>query len=194
MTQGARRPRGWQRRSRRTCGTWRCRLPDSRSSSATSLPATTWCSSSGRIPASLLCRFSKVASGGELARAMLALRLVVAGGRPTLVFDEVDAGIGGAAADAVGRALAELAAHHQVLVVTHLPQVAAFAHHQFVVEKQVHLGRTRAVGPSPRSPDERVVELARMLSGRPASSSARRHAEELLADAAKVRVAPAAMD
>jgi len=136
---------------------------------------------------------NKVASGGELARAMLALRLVVAGGRPTLVFDEVDAGIGGAAAEAVGRALAELAAHHQVLVVTHLPQVAAFANHQFVVEKQVHLGRTRAVV-RPLGHEERVVELARMLSGRPASASARHHAEELLADAAKIRVAPAAMD
>ncbi|MGO9344636.1 MAG: DNA repair protein RecN [Acidimicrobiales bacterium] len=135
----------------------------------------------------------KVASGGELARAMLALRLVVAGGRPTLVFDEVDAGIGGAAAEAVGRALAELSAHHQVLVVTHLPQVAAFAHHQFVVEKQVHHGRTTAVV-RPLGHEERVVELARMLSGRPASASARHHAEELLADAAKIRVAPAAMD
>jgi DNA repair protein RecN (Recombination protein N) len=136
---------------------------------------------------------SKVASGGELARAMLALRLVVAGGRPTLVFDEVDAGIGGAAAVAVGRALAELAETHQVLVVTHLPQVAAYAHHQFVVEKQAHLGRTRAVV-RPLDHDERVVELARMLSGRPTSESARRHAEELLADAEKVRVAPAPMD
>jgi DNA repair protein RecN (Recombination protein N) len=137
--------------------------------------------------------FHKVASGGELARAMLALRLVVAGGRPTLVFDEVDAGIGGTAADAVGRALAELAEHHQVLVVTHLPQVAAFAHHQVVVEKQVHLGRTRAAV-RPLGHEERVVELARMLSGRPSSSSARRHAEELLDDAAKVRVTTSAMD
>ncbi len=76
---------------------------------------------------------------------------------------------------------------------THLPQVAAFAHHQLLVEKQVHLGRTRAVV-RPLSDEERVVELARMLSGRPASTSARRHAEELLADAAKVRPAPAAMD
>lgn len=136
---------------------------------------------------------NKVASGGELARAMLALRLVVAGGRPTLVFDEVDSGIGGAAAVAVGQALAELADRHQVLVVTHLPQVAAFADHQFVVEKQAHLGRTKAVV-RPLGHDERVVELARMLSGRPASASARRHAEELLADAAKVRVDPSAMD
>ncbi len=135
----------------------------------------------------------KVASGGELARAMLALRLVVAGGRPTLVFDEVDAGIGGAAADAVGRALAELARSHQVLVVTHLPQVAAFAHHQFVVEKQVHLGRTMAVV-RPLGREERVEELARMLSGRPASTSARHHAEELLSDAENIRVPPSRMD
>jgi DNA repair protein RecN (Recombination protein N) len=124
---------------------------------------------------------------------MLALRLVVAGGRPTLVFDEVDAGIGGAAADAVGRALAELAAHHQVLVVTHLPQVAAFADNQVVVEKQVDLGRTRATVRH-LEPHERVIELARMLSGRPSSASARRHAEELLADAEKVRVTRSGMD
>jgi len=147
----------------------------------------------GANPGEASLPLHKVASGGELARAMLALRLVVAGGRPTLVFDEVDAGIGGAAADAVGRALAELAAHHQVLVVTHLPQVAAFAHNQVVVEKQVDLGRTRA---SVRhlEPHERVIELARMLSGRPSSASARRHAEELLADAEKVRVTPSQMD
>jgi DNA repair protein RecN (Recombination protein N) len=147
----------------------------------------------GANPGEPSLSLSKVASGGELARAMLALRLVVAGGRPTLVFDEVDAGIGGTAAVAVGRALAELAETHQVLVVTHLPQVAAYAHQQFVVEKQAHVGRTRAVVRR-LNHDERVVELARMLSGRPASESARRHAEELLADAEKIRVAPAPMD
>jgi DNA repair protein RecN (Recombination protein N) len=147
----------------------------------------------GANPGEASLPLHKVASGGELARSMLALRLVVAGGRPTLVFDEVDAGIGGAAADAVGRALAELAEHHQVLVVTHLPQVAAFAHNQVVVEKQVDLGRTRATVRN-LEPRERVIELARMLSGRPSSASARRHAEELLADAEKVRVAPSQMD
>lgn len=135
----------------------------------------------------------KVASGGELARTMLAIRLVVSGGRPTLVFDEVDAGIGGAAADAVGRALAALALGHQVLVVTHLPQVAAFAESHFVVEKQVQGGRTVA-SVSELDDEDRVIELARMLSGRPDSTSARRHAEELLEEAAKVRVASPELD
>jgi DNA repair protein RecN (Recombination protein N) len=129
---------------------------------------------------------SKVASGGELARAMLALRLVVAGGRPTLVFDEVDAGIGGAAAEAVGRALGSLARRYQVLVVTHLPQVAAFAESQFVVEKSVQKGRTRAVVRRVEG-EERTEEMARMLSGRPASESGRRHAKELLEEAEQSR-------
>jgi DNA repair protein RecN (Recombination protein N) len=124
---------------------------------------------------------------------MLAIRLVVHGGRPTLVFDEVDAGIGGAAADAVGRALAKLTARHQVLVVTHLPQVAAFAQNHLVVEKKVHKGRTVA-SVSALGEEERVTELARMLSGRPGSSSARRHAEELLEEAAKVRVGTSELD
>lgn len=125
---------------------------------------------------------SRVASGGELARAMLAARLVLTAGPPTLVFDEVDAGIGGEAALAVGRALAALAADHQVLVVTHLPQVAAFAHTQVVVSKQEVAGRTVA---SARvvDGDDRVAELSRMLSGTPESEAARLHAEELLAAA-----------
>ena len=90
---------------------------------------------------------SKVASGGELARVMLALRLVLSSAPPTLVFDEVDAGIGGEAALAVGRALADLGREHQVLVVTHLAQVAAFADAHFVVEKDEQRGsdRSRAV-------------------------------------------------
>jgi DNA repair protein RecN (Recombination protein N) len=117
---------------------------------------------------------------------MLALRLVVAGGRPTLVFDEVDAGIGGAAAEAVGRALGTLGRKHQVLVVTHLPQVAAFAESQFVVEKSVEGGRTRAVVHRVEA-EERVEEMARMLSGRPASESGRRHAKELLEEAEQTR-------
>jgi DNA repair protein RecN (Recombination protein N) len=141
----------------------------------------------GANPGEAALPLHKVASGGELARTMLAIRLVVTGGRPTLVFDEVDAGIGGAAADAVGRALAKLTARHQVLVVTHLPQVAAFAQNHLVVEKKVHKGRTVA-SVSALGEEERVTELARMLSGRPGSSSARRHAEELLEEAARVRV------
>ena len=142
-----------------------------------------------------LLPLAKVASGGELARAMLAARLVLTGaggGRaqddapPTLVFDEVDAGVGGEAALAVGRALANLAGEHQVLVVTHLPQVAAFADHQVVVAKDDRNGTTVASARAVAGTD-RVVELSRMLSGQPASDTARDHAEELLATAAAQR-------
>ncbi|MGI8984683.1 MAG: DNA repair protein RecN, partial [Acidimicrobiales bacterium] len=129
---------------------------------------------------------AKVASGGELARAMLAARLVLSDAPPTLVFDEVDAGVGGEAALAVGRALAELAGAHQVLVVTHLPQVAAFADHQVVVAKDDRSGATVASARTVTGTD-RVVELSRMLSGQPSSGTARDHAEELLATAAAQR-------
>jgi DNA repair protein RecN (Recombination protein N) len=125
---------------------------------------------------------TKVASGGELARAMLALRLVLSAGPPVLVFDEVDAGIGGEAALTVGRSLAALGADHQVLVVTHLPQVAAFADAQIAVAKGEDAGRTVATA-HPLDDGERVVELSRMLSGLPDSDTARDHAEELLAAA-----------
>ncbi len=136
----------------------------------------------GANPGEAVLPLAKVASGGELARAMLALRLVLTDAPPTIVFDEVDAGIGGEAALAVGRALAEVATRHQVLVVTHLAQVAAFAGHQFAVRKEVVSGRTLAVT-EPLDPDARVVELARMLSGQPDSATARRHAQELLTEA-----------
>lgn len=129
---------------------------------------------------------AKVASGGELARLMLAIRLELSDAPPTLVFDEVDAGIGGAAAVAVGRALAALAAHHQVLVVTHLSQVAAFADHQVAVRKAEVDDRTVATALTLDTPG-RVVELSRMLSGQPDSAAARRHAEELLETAARDR-------
>ena len=134
---------------------------------------------------------AKVASGGELARAMLAARLVLTDAPPTLVFDEVDAGVGGEAAVAVGRALADLAATCQVLVVTHLPQVAAFADHQVAVAKDDRSGHTTATAQTVTGPD-RVVELSRMLSGQPSSDTARDHAEELLATAAAQRRARAA--
>ncbi len=127
---------------------------------------------------------ARVASGGELARTMLALRLVLGGGGGeagrTLVFDEVDAGVGGEAALAVGRALAAVATSAQVLVVTHLPQVAAFADAQVAVRKDEISGRTVA-GARLLDDGERVVELSRMLSGHPDSRAARGHAEELLA-------------
>jgi DNA repair protein RecN (Recombination protein N) len=129
---------------------------------------------------------AKVASGGELARAMLAARLVLTDAPPTLVFDEVDAGVGGEAALAVGRALADLATNRQVLVVTHLPQVAAFADHQVAVAKVDRRGHTTATAQIVTGPD-RVVELSRMLSGQPSSDTARDHAEELLATAAAQR-------
>jgi DNA repair protein RecN (Recombination protein N) len=122
----------------------------------------------------------KVASGGELARTMLALRLVLSEAPDTLVFDEVDAGVGGTAAIAVGRALADIAVEHQVLVVTHLPQVAAFADRQLVITKKVRKGETQ-VSAKPVGGDDRVVELARMLSGSPDSAKAQAHAKELLA-------------
>jgi DNA repair protein RecN (Recombination protein N) len=121
-----------------------------------------------------------------LARAMLAVRLVLTAGPPTLVFDEVDAGVGGEAALAVGRSLAAVAEDHQVLVVTHLPQVAAFAHEQVAVSKEERGGRTTAAA-RPVRDKERVIELSRMLSGQPDSDAAREHAEQLLAAAARQR-------
>ncbi len=137
-------------------------------------------------PGSPLQPLARVASGGELARTMLALRLVTTEAPPTLVFDEVDAGIGGTTAVALGAALAELGEGHQVLVVTHLPQVAAFADAQVAIDKQVAGGRT-ATTARPVDGEERVVELSRMLSGQPDSATAREHASELLADAATRR-------
>jgi DNA repair protein RecN (Recombination protein N) len=129
---------------------------------------------------------AKVASGGELARTMLAARLVLSEAPDTLVFDEVDAGIGGEAAAAVGEALAKLGRHHQVLVVTHLPQVAAWADHHVAVAKESSGGRTVATAHAVDG-DERVVELSRMLSGSPDSETARVHAEELLESAAAAK-------
>ncbi len=129
---------------------------------------------------------AKVASGGELARTMLALRLVLTGAPPTLVFDEVDAGIGGTAALAVGRSLARLAGEHQVLVVTHLPQVAAYADAQVRVAKQSDEAATVSHANVLDQP-ERVIELSRMLSGQPDSDAARTHAAELLDSAAGER-------
>lgn len=122
---------------------------------------------------------AKVASGGELARAMLALRLELSAAPDTLVFDEVDAGIGGRAAQHVAAALAELAERHQVLVVTHLAQVAALATDHIVVDKRVEGGSTTAEVSTVRGP-RRVEEVARLLSGDEHSDAARRHAAELL--------------
>jgi len=126
---------------------------------------------------------NKVASGGELARTMLALRLVLTEAPGTLVFDEVDAGIGGEAAVAVAQALADLGRRHQVLVVTHLAQVAANASHQVKVSKTVKAKQTFAQADL-LNKQERVAEIARMLSGGVAEASALAHASELLNAAA----------
>src|SRR5690606_37622411 len=113
------------------------------------------------------------ASGGELSRVMLALEVVFAGSDPvpTRVFDEVDAGVGGRAAVEVGRRLARLARTAQVLVITHLPQVAAFADRQVVVEKSDD-GRVTTSGLRIVDGEERVRELARMLAGLESSDTA----------------------
>ncbi|MEU4211298.1 DNA repair protein RecN [Streptomyces sp. NPDC026206] len=124
---------------------------------------------------------AKGASGGELSRVMLAVEVVFAGTDPvpTYLFDEVDAGVGGKAAVEVGRRLARLAQSAQVVVVTHLPQVAAFADRHLVVEK-THDGAVTRSGVQAMEGEERVRELSRMLAGQEDSQSARAHAEELL--------------
>ena len=129
---------------------------------------------------------SNVASGGELARVMLALRLVLTSGPPTLVFDEVDAGIGGTAALSVGKALSRLGLSHQVLVVTHLPQVAAYADNHIVVDK-LDDGNNVVSTLNMVDGDARVRELTRMLAGQPESISGRNHATELLEQARNER-------
>ena len=126
-----------------------------------------------------LAPLTKVASGGELARAMLALRMVLTVGPPTLVFDEVDAGIGGEAANTVAESLASLAADHQVLVVTHLAQIAAVADQHLRVSKTEVDGATLSVAQL-LDHESRIVELSRMLSGSPDSDAAQGHAVELL--------------
>jgi DNA repair protein RecN (Recombination protein N) len=126
----------------------------------------------------------KGASGGELSRVMLALEVALAGTNPvpTFVFDEVDAGVGGKAAVEVGRRLAMLARSAQVVVVTHLPQVAAFADHHVVVAKSED-GSVTTSGLTVLDEEGRVRELSRMLAGLEDSDTARAHAEELLATA-----------
>lgn len=125
---------------------------------------------------------SKVASGGELARLSLALSVIasLAARVPTLIFDEVDSGIGGAVAEVVGRLLHELGQRHQVLCVTHLPQVAARGTHHYEVSKSTRNGATLS---SIRGLDakERVQEVARMLGGLTITETTRRHAREMLA-------------
>jgi DNA repair protein RecN (Recombination protein N) len=124
----------------------------------------------------------KIASGGELSRFLLALKVCLTQGQAglTLIFDEIDRGVGGATADAVGRRLAALAADGQVLVVTHSPQVAALGAHHWRVEKAVSKGMTTSTV-TPLSPTDRVDEVARMLAGDVITDAARGAAEVLLA-------------
>lgn len=124
----------------------------------------------------------KVASGGELSRVMLGLDIALEGGLPrrSLVFDEVDQGLGGHAADELGRFLVRVGQRHQVICVTHLPQVAARAECHIYVTKKVKTGRTLAVVKVLLDQDERVEELARMIGGSMVTDTARRHAEALL--------------
>jgi DNA repair protein RecN (Recombination protein N) len=137
----------------------------------------------------------EIASGGELARVMLALKVSVETGvarallpakpchkhspQRTMVFDEVDTGIGGRAAEAVGKKLKSLARTNQVLCVTHLPQIATFADHHYVIEKKERSGRTRATI-RPIAGEERTEEVARMLSGARLTDTSRKHAEQMI--------------
>lgn len=124
-----------------------------------------------------------IASGGEMSRVMLAIKTVLAAADnvPVLVFDEIDAGIGGPTGQTVGRKLKILSKHHQVLCITHLPQIAAFADEHLGVEKQSKAGRT-TTGVRTLSDNDRTEEIARMISGEAVTPSARKHAAELIAD------------
>ena len=131
----------------------------------------------GSVPGPL----GKIASGGELSRVRLALEVVLAGQSPghTFVFDEVDAGVGGAVGLEIGRRLKRLAADGQVIVVTHLAQVAAFADQHFVIAKSSD-GQVTTSDVTPLGEEERAAELARMMSGSGESDAGLRHAKELL--------------
>jgi DNA repair protein RecN (Recombination protein N) len=146
-------------------------------------------------PGEPLKPLEEIASGGEMSRVMLALKVAVeegAGlGKPgskkrktvlprTLVFDEIDIGIGGRAAEAVGQKLKALAKGQQVICITHLPQIAAFADQHFLIEKTERRGRTQT-GVRRMEQNERVEEIARMLSGASLTETSRRHAEQMLA-------------
>src|SRR5688572_1357086 len=137
---------------------------------------------------------ARVASGGELSRVMLALKTILArlDRVPTLIFDEVDAGIGGRVGLQVGETMRRVASYHQVFAITHLPQIAARAHHHILVSKGARGGVTTA-DVAVLDGDPRVAELARMLGGDPESEVSRAHARELLDTAAALAAdAPAA--
>jgi len=128
----------------------------------------------------------QIASGGELSRVMLALKATIEAGKKskggtqrTLVFDEIDTGIGGRAAEAVGKKLKSLARANQVLCITHLPQIASFADHHYLIEKREAAGRTKTLVRA-LTPAEQMEEIARMLSGEKLTETSRQHAEQLL--------------
>lgn len=128
----------------------------------------------------------QIASGGELSRVMLALKATIEAGKKsksqgqrTLVFDEIDTGIGGRAAEAVGKKLKSLARANQVLCITHLPQIASFADHHYLIEKREAAGRAKTLV-RPLTADQRTEEIARMLSGAKLTETSRQHAEQLL--------------
>ncbi|MDH3953563.1 MAG: DNA repair protein RecN, partial [Gammaproteobacteria bacterium] len=131
---------------------------------------------------------SKVASGGELSRMSLSIQVIASDGStiPTMVFDEVDSGVGGGVAEMVGRRLAEVARDRQVLCVTHLPQVASLANHHIRISK-VTDGKATRTGAHVLDQEERVDELARMLGGVQITAKTREHAAEMLAGAPQKR-------
>jgi len=124
---------------------------------------------------------SRIASGGELSRIMLALKTILArtASVETLIFDEIDAGIGGATAEVVGEKLHSLSKYHQILCITHLPQIASKGSTHFLVEKKIAESRTRTVI-SELDGEERVKEIARLLGGKRISQKAIAHAREIL--------------
>jgi DNA repair protein RecN (Recombination protein N) len=129
---------------------------------------------------------AKIASGGELSRIMLAMKRILAkvGGRQVLIFDEVDSGIGGAMAEVVGKKLRELSRHHQVICVTHLPQIACFADQHYSVRKEVKSGRTLTLVDQ-LNRESVVDEIARMLGGVKVTEKTRAHAMEMIEHAKK---------
>jgi DNA repair protein RecN (Recombination protein N) len=129
---------------------------------------------------------AKIASGGELSRIMLAMKRILArvGGRQVLIFDEVDSGIGGAVAEVVGRKLRDLSEQHQVICVTHLPQIACFADSHHSVRKDVKGGRT-VTFVDHLEKDSVVDEIARMLGGVKITDKTRAHAREMIEQAKK---------
>ncbi len=132
-------------------------------------------------PGEALKPVAKIASGGELSRIMLAIKVIAATAAqvPTMIFDEVDAGIGGATAEAVGRSLQTLSQERQVMVITHLPQLARFADRHFLVSKQVTQGRTQTIVELLEG-EERVKEVARLMAGEQITETALQHAQELI--------------